>query len=141
MIRSALVILPLLLATPALAAGKADPKASAKIDPRIKADFDKTDTNHDGFISRAEVDARVARMDVGKAQLPAAQAKAMANAWFTTADANHDGKVSPAEMQGLFRAIASRYDLNHDGVISLDERAAARAAVMGGPQQALSKGR
>ncbi|MCI1141534.1 EF-hand domain-containing protein [Sphingomonas sp. WKB10] len=140
MIRTALVILPLLIATPALAAGKADPKAAAKIDPRIKADFDKTDTNHDGFISRAEVDARVARMDVGKTQMPAAKAKAMADAWFNTADANHDGKVSPAEMQGLFRAIASRYDLNHDGVISLDERAAARAAVMGGPAKALPQG-
>jgi len=107
MIRSALVILPLLLATPALAAGKADPKASAKIDPRIKADFDKTDTNHDGFISRAEVDARVARMDVGKAQLPAAKAKAMANAWFTTADANHDGKVdSGVLLQGAEARLA-----------------------------------
>ena len=83
----------------------------------------------------------VARMDVGKTQMPAAKAKAMADAWFNTADANHDGKVSPAEMQGLFRAIASRYDLNHDGVISLDERAAARAAVMGGPAKALPQGR
>ncbi|MCP3735069.1 EF-hand domain-containing protein [Sphingomonas sp. RP10(2022)] len=125
MFRRSLSLLPLLLlATPALAADK--------VDPKIKADFDKTDTNHDGFLTRAEVDARVARMDVGKAKMPAGKAKAIAGAWFNTADANHDGKVSPAEMQGLFRALASRYDTNHDGVISLDERAAARAAVLGG---------
>ena len=127
--RLPLALLPLMfVAAPSLAADK--------IDPAIKRDFDRTDTNHDGFLSRAEVDARVERMNVGKAPIPAAKAKAMANAWFNTADANHDGKVAPAEMQGLFRAIASRYDTNHDGVVSLDERAAARAAILGGAKAA-----
>jgi hypothetical protein len=122
MFRPLLAALPvLMLATPALA---------QKVDPRIRAEFDKTDANRDGFLSRAEVDARVARMDAGKMKMPASKAKAISGAWFNTADANHDGKVSPAEMQGLFRALASRYDTNHDGVVSLDERTAARAAVI-----------
>ena len=125
MIRPLLAALPLLLiATPSLAADR--------IDPKIRAEFDKTDTNKDGVLTRAEIDARVARMDVGKTKMPPGKAKAISGAWFNTADANHDGKVTPNEMQGLFRALASRYDTNHDGVVSLDERAAARAAVIGG---------
>jgi hypothetical protein len=117
------VLLPaMLIATPALA---------QKVDPKIKAEFDKTDANKDGFLTRAEIDARVARMDVGKNKMPPGKAKAISGAWFNTADANHDGKVSPTEMQGLFRALASRYDTNRDGVVSLDERTAARAAVIG----------
>jgi Ca2+-binding EF-hand superfamily protein len=124
MFRPLLAVLPvLLLATPSLAADK--------IDPKIRAEFDKTDANKDGVLTRAEIDARVARMDVGKAKMAPGKAKAISGAWFNTADANHDGKVTPNEMQGLFRALASRYDTNHDGVVSLDERAAARAAVVG----------
>lgn len=123
MFRPLLAVLPvLLLATPSLAADR--------IDPKIRAEFDKTDANKDGVLTRAEIDARVARMDVGKAKMPPGKAKAISGAWFNTADANHDGKVTPNEMQGLFRALASRYDTNHDGVVSLDERAAARAAVI-----------
>jgi len=126
MVRPSLALLPLfLLATPALAADK--------VDPKLRAEFDKSDLNHDGFLSRAEVMARVNRMDVGKQKMPAGKAQAIAGAFFNTADANHDGKVSPVEMQGLFRALASRYDTNHDGVVSLEERAAARAAVVGAP--------
>ena len=120
---AALSLLPLLIA--------AAPAAAQAIDPKIRAEFDKTDANHDGVLTRAEIDARVARMDVGKNKMPPGKAKQISGAWFNTADANHDGKVSPAEMQGLFRALASRYDTNHDGVVSLDERAAARAAVAG----------
>ncbi|MGP7796313.1 EF-hand domain-containing protein [Sphingomonas sp. CLY1604] len=126
MVRPSLALLPLfLLATPALAADK--------VDPKLRAEFDKSDLNHDGFLSRAEVEARVDRMDVGKQKMAPGKAKAIAGAFFNTADANHDGKVSPVEMQGLFRALASRYDTNHDGVVSLEERAAARAAVVGPP--------
>lgn len=129
MFRPLFAVLPLMLvAAPSLAA--------EKVDPKIKAEFDKTDANKDGVLTRAEIDARVARMDVGKAKMAPGKAKAISGAWFNTADANHDGKVTPTEMQGLFRALASRYDTNHDGVVSLDERAAARAAVIGpaGPQ-------
>ena len=123
MFRPLLAVLPvLLLATPSLAADR--------IDPKIRAEFDKTDANKDGVLTRAEIDARVARMDVGKAKMPPGKAKAISGAWFNTADANHDGKVTPNEMQGLFRALASRYDTPHDGVVSLAERAAARAAVI-----------
>jgi Ca2+-binding EF-hand superfamily protein len=133
MFRPLFAALPiLLLATPAVA---------QKIDPKIKTEFDRTDANKDGFLTRAEVDTRVARMDVGKNKMPAGKAKQISGAWFNTADANHDGKVSPTEMQGLFRALASRYDTNHDGVVSLDERAAARAAVAGPAGPGIPKGR
>lgn len=130
---------PLFAALPVLLV--ATPAVAQKIDPKIKTEFDRTDANKDGFLTRAEIDARVARMDVGKNKMPPGKAKQISGAWFTTADANHDGKVSPTEMQGLFRALASRYDTNHDGVVSLDERAAARAAVAGPAGPALPKGR
>ena len=135
MIRPLLAALPvLLLATPALAA--------EKIDPKLQAEFDRSDANHDGVLTRAEIDARVARMDVGKNKMPPGKAKAISTAWFNTADANHDGKVTPAEMQGLFRALASRYDTNHDGVVSLEERTAARAAIIApAPAVPAAKGR
>ncbi|RZM10562.1 MAG: hypothetical protein EOP68_06010, partial [Sphingomonas sp.] len=44
--------------------------------------------------------------------------------------ADKSGGISPAEWQGFTRAIASRYDTNHDGVVSLQERQAARAAAV-----------
>jgi len=122
---------PLPAALPFLLLLSAAPAAAQAIDPKIRAEFDKTDANHDGVLTRAEIDARVARMDVGKTKMPPGKAKQISGAWFMTADANHDGKVTPAEMQGLFRALASRYDTNHDGVVSIEERAAARAAVAG----------
>lgn len=123
MFRPLLAALPLvLLASPKLAA--------EKIDPKLQAEFDRSDANHDGVLTRAEIDARVAKMDVGANKMPPGKAKAISAAWFNTADANHDGKVTPAEMQGLFRALASRYDTNHDGVVSLEERNAARAAII-----------
>lgn len=116
--------------TPAatLAATKRAPgaKTVAAVSPRVKAEFAASDTNKDGFLSRAEVQARVQRMDVGATRMSTDKVQMLASAWFTQADGNGDGKVSPAEMQRLLRAIAGRYDTNGDGVVSVAERQAAR---------------
>lgn len=111
-------------ADPAFAADKAPP-----VDPRLQAEFTATDLNKDGTLSRAEIRARVAHMDAGAAQLSQAQATAYADRLFTMADTNKDNKLTPVEMQALFRTMAQRYDTNHDGVVSLAERQAARRAV------------
>ena len=119
----------MILLTLALLAAPATAHKAPAVDPRLKAEFDATDTDRDGTLSRAEIRARVARMDAGKTQLSQAQATSYADRLFTLADANKDEKLTPAEMQALFRAMAMRYDTNHDGVVSLAERQAARRAV------------
>ena len=123
----------LLAGTPALPAAaqtRAGARTAAAISPRVAAEFKASDTNGDGVLTRAEVQARVARMDAGRARLTPAKAQMLASAWFGSADANRDGKVTPAEMQGLLVAMARRYDSNGDGVVSVSERQAARAATL-----------
>jgi Ca2+-binding EF-hand superfamily protein len=94
------------------------------------AEFKATDTNKDGQLSRAEIDVRVKRMAAGSKQFTPATAKTLTDRYFALADADKSGGISPAEWQGFTRAIASRYDTNHDGVVSLQERQAARAAAV-----------
>lgn len=127
-----IVLAAALVTAPALAADRpaAKPQPGARtvaaVSPRVKAEFAASDTNKDGFLSRAEVQARVRRMDVGASRMSPDQVQMLAAAWFAKADANGDAKVSPAEMQRLLGAIARRYDTNGDGTVSVAERAAAR---------------
>ena len=121
-----LSLLPLaLLATAASAADKAPP-----VDSRLKAEFAASDTDKNGKLSRAEIRARVGRMDAGRTRLSPEQAQTLADRLFTLADRNRDGGITPTEMQGMFQAMAQRYDTNHDGTVSIAERKAARAAVI-----------
>ena len=110
------------LATPVLAQ-ETEASAAAK----FKKEFAATDTNHDGFWSRAEVNARVARMRDGRGKKDQAQIAKVAGLWFTTADANRDGKVSEPEAEKLLKAMFRRYDANGDGKVGGAERAAAKA--------------
>lgn len=100
------------VATPALAQ-ETEASAAAK----FKKEFAVTDANHDGYWSRAEVNARVARMRDGKGSADQAKIKKLADMWFETADTNHDGKVSEAEAEKLLKAIFRRYDANGDGKV------------------------
>ena len=120
------------------AADKPKPGAetAAAVSPRVQAEFKATDANRDGFLSRAEIQARVQRMDVGRARMSPEQVQMLTSTMFTTADRNRDGKVSPAEMQGLLSAIARRYDTNGDGVVSVAEREAARKSTLSQVEQA-----
>ena len=108
--------------TPALAQ-ETEASATAK----FKKEFALTDTNHDGYWSRAEVGARIARMRVGRSKADTAQIEKLAAMWFATADTDHDGKVSQAEAEKLLRATFERYDANHDGKVGGGERARAEA--------------
>ncbi|SFP78386.1 EF-hand domain-containing protein [Sphingomonas rubra] len=109
--------------------GPATKAKAAAVDPRLMAEFKASDTNKDGVLDRQEVDARVKRMAAGSKRLTPAQADKLTDRYFTLADANRNGKITPVEMQALLRAVASRYDTNGDGTVSLAERAAARAAI------------
>ncbi|RDE07291.1 EF-hand domain-containing protein [Sphingomonas aracearum] len=125
----ALAALPL-IASPALAQKKPGAKTSAAVSPAVQAEFKKSDTNKDGFLSRTEVESRVDHMGAQGKQFGPGMAKELAATWFTRADANKDGKISMSEMQKLLRATAAKYDTNGDGVVSMEERAAARAAAI-----------
>ncbi|SEM89501.1 EF hand [Sphingomonas gellani] len=130
------VALSVPLAAPAAAqktpARKVTPgaKTAAKVSPQVRAEFARSDTNKDGFLSRTEVTERVRRMDVGRSKLNGQQITDLSTLWFARADTNKDGKISPAEMQALLNATARRYDTNGDGVVSVEERQAARAETL-----------
>lgn len=118
----ALAALPF-LATPALAQTSRSAAASS-----LDSEFQRSDTNHDGYLSRAEVEARMAHMRVGAKEVDAVHAKRLADLFMTRADADKDGKVSAAESRALLGTVFAAYDLNHDGKIDPQEAAAARQA-------------
>lgn len=126
------IALPSLAAPAPAAAQKVKPGArtAAKVSPQVRAEFARSDTNKDGFLSRTEVANRVRRMDVGRSKLNGEQITDLSTLWFARADTNKDGRISQAEMQALLNATARRYDTNGDGVVSVAERQAARAETL-----------
>ena len=83
---------------------------------RQKQEFDKLDTNKDGRLTLAEyqagttISAKENAADVRMAQL----------------DANKDGTVTAAEFRALTLSQFDKLDKNKDGVLSPQERPAAR---------------
>ena len=122
MIRPLLFVALAGLAMPALAAAT---KKNA-----LDAEFTLSDTNKDGVLTRAEIDARTAKMHVASGRVSTADMKRLGDIWFARADANRDGKITKLEMTAMMRAVASRYDTNHDGTVSIAERNAARTAAI-----------
>ena len=121
MFRQTLVVLTLAgLATPVLAQ---ETRASAAA--KFQKEFTASDTNKDGVLTRAEVQARIGQMKAGQGRVDPVHAKRMADLWFTSADRNKDGKVTLPEAQALLAATFAKYDANGDGKIGGDERAAA----------------
>ncbi len=96
-------------------------RAEAAADPKLAARFNEMDGNRDGFLDRADWDAK---------------ARERKEAWFTAADSNRDGRLSKAEMdassakrlaehqQKARTHSAERFqklDANKDGSLSRDE--------------------
>lgn len=119
-----LLLVALLLPAPALAQ---ETRASAA--KKLDGEFAASDANKDGFLSLAELEARMGKMKVaGGKTLPPAKAKQIARLFLARADANGDKKVSEAESQAMMRAVFARYDVNGDGKVEGAEAAQARAA-------------
>ncbi|WP_242096539.1 MULTISPECIES: EF-hand domain-containing protein [unclassified Sphingomonas] len=127
-------LVPALLAAAALASPALAVETRASAAAKFKAEFAATDTNHDGSLSRAEVQARTAQMKTGQANVDPTHAKRLADLWFDNADANKDGKVTLAEAQALFAKMMDKYDRNRNGQISANEGAAAKADLARGPR-------
>jgi hypothetical protein len=125
LVPAAAVLAAATLAVPA-AAQETQGSAAAK----FSKEFAASDTNHNGALSLAEVQARTAHMRLTtKASSNPAMAKKLAGLWFSRADANRDGKVTEPEAQALLTATFARYDANKDGRIGTTERAAAKKSV------------
>jgi len=84
--------------------------------PRLAQNFDKIDTNHDGFLTRDEL---------------AAARKAMHQAHWAKIDTDGDGKISRAEAQANAPRLAEHFDAvdtDKDGFVSPEELKAAMRA-------------
>ena len=84
--------------------------------PRLAQNFDKIDTNHDGYLTPDELKAAHA---------------AMRQAHWARIDTDGDGKISLAEAQANAPRLAEHFDAidtNHDGFITPDELEAAMRA-------------
>src|SRR6187402_1030139 len=132
--------LPLLIVTPVLAqeppaggSGRNWNASQTKADAEERASmiFGQLDANHDGFITQDEI-ATFTKMMGDNPRMTGRVSK-----MFTDSDADHDGKVSAAEAKAHADAAFDAADTNHDGILTADERQAARAAAGGGqpPQQ------
>jgi len=116
----------------------------AQLQAEVRQAFNRADTNHDGYMSRAEFAVRMgavinsapARLGTTPTKEQAQRMLDAANAAFNDVDTNHDGKLSLAE--AMYRPLKAfdAMDTNHDGVLTLDEKRAAHdaaAAGAGGP--------
>ncbi len=98
--------------------GKISREEAAKF-PRLAKNFERIDTNKDGFLGKEEIHAQ-------RAKMAAARLKAV--------DKNDDGKISRAEAEANAPRLAKnfeRIDSNQDGQLSRDEIIAARKKAHG----------
>lgn len=133
---------------PAMAQTKAKtaPKAAAKpagsgnvtraqLQAQVKKVFDRADTNHDGYMSLQEFAVRmgaVLNRAPGPGEKGAPTKEGMqrmldaANLAFRDADTNGDGKLSLGESSKRSLTMFDTLDANHDGVLTVAEKAAAK---------------
>ena len=121
---------PLAAMGTALQAQAPKPVTRAEFIAQSNAAFAANDTNHDGFISLAEMQAAQNR-DLQKAQ---AAVRAKLEAQFRQLDTNHDGQLSLQEFLAMAtvrpnqtpQQLVQMLDTNHDGKVSEEEFRAAR---------------
>ena len=114
-------------------AAAAQPVTRASVVSQLDATFKVVDTNHDGFISTAELAAQQNK----ELQTLQAQARAKLQEDFKQLDTNKDGQLSFAEFSAVATVKPSQtpaqmmqaYDTNHDGKVSLSEFQAQRLAL------------
>jgi Ca2+-binding EF-hand superfamily protein len=126
-------------------------EARTDVQANIAKMFARLDTNHDGFIAKAEVDA----IDAQRAAKIEQRAKSFdPDKVFARIDANHDGKITPAEVQAArnsraqakgtpakapatgFTGLFARADANKDGAVTRAEFDAVGAQLKGRMEKA-----
>lgn len=100
----------------------------ADVSARIAQMFARLDTNHDGAIVKEEVEA--ARAQFAGAPRGPDKGKGMHGGFvgriIDMADTNKDGRVTLAEAQQAALQHFDRADLNHDGILTPEERSQSR---------------
>jgi Ca2+-binding EF-hand superfamily protein len=102
----------------------------------------RDDLNHDGKITRAELDQALHQQFAAAAKggaltrdqftgMQSTRAQATSGRAFQRLDANHDGKLSLDEFAATQQRAFERLDRNNDGVITRDELASARRSYAG----------
>ena len=138
------------VALPSAAAAQQKSVTRAEAMKNIDTKFAASDTNHDGFLSKAEIGAEEQRevqratarirqqlevkfkqLDTNKdgqlnlaeflAATPSLQAAANADQVMQKLDSNHDGKISAEEMRAPQITLFNRADTNHDGILTATE--------------------
>jgi Ca2+-binding EF-hand superfamily protein len=102
-------------------------REEAQTHPRLAASFDAADTNKDGRLDAAELDAM--------RQAHRAEARARADERWKSADTNGDGAISRDEAQKSMPRMAENFDkldVNSDGKIERSEMHQARKQWRGG---------
>lgn len=109
------------------------PVSRAAVSANMDSTFAAADTNHDGFLSAAEI----AALENKELQQVMAQVRAKLRADFDRLDTNKDGQLSFQEFAATVsnvkanetpQQIIQRLDTNHDGKISAAEFKAPRLA-------------
>lgn len=122
----------LILNSPLAAQAPQQPKPITRSEfmTQLNSGFAAMDTNHDGFLSPAEIQA-AQENDRQKVQ---AAARAKLAAEFKQLDTNHDGQLSLQEFEAIAvvranatpQQIFQQFDTNHDGKVSAAEFKAPR---------------
>lgn len=128
--------LSLLIVTPAFAqdTGSTRPSWTARLtradaERRASMIFGQLDRNQDGFITQDEIDTFTRMMGDNPRVVD------RVTKMITDSDANRDGKVSADEAKVRADAAFDAADANHDGILTAEERHAARATTAGQPPQ------
>jgi hypothetical protein len=112
------------------------PDTRAEVQAGAKARFDASDSNKDGFLDQAELDAArtkqlAAMAAAGRAPPPGrTPPPGGRKGMLERADSNKDGKLSLAEYSAMPLAMFDRFDTNKDGKMSQDEKDAMSVAMM-----------
>lgn len=103
------------------------PVTKAQVGAKLEADFADMDTDKDGKVTAAEVDARL----VKSAEAQIEEIRKERDATFARLDANGDGSISKAEFDSKAhlptakapdaKPFLDRFDANKDGSITLEE--------------------
>ena len=122
-------------ATPPVAVGPGD-VTRTQMRAQVRAIFDRADLDKDDFMSREEFAGRMAavlnRRPPGSAEAPtkeeAQRTLDAAFAAFKAVDTDGDGKLNRVEASRRPLKAFDMMDANHDGVLTVAEKVAARAA-------------